>query len=249
MTSKHPTLAKAPITEALIDLQVKLPDGTKPELFNSFYDEVKEKYPEQKEQRHAQYEVQPGGKDGPLEPRGTKVVGYQYFSSDKIQVVQARVNGFTFSRLKPYTTWEDLRTETLRLWEIYSKIANPVSITRAAVRFINNLQIPMPISDFGDYLVSPPTIPQALPQSLSSFLTRNVIYMPNHNFHIIVTQALENIISDSKPAPVILDIDAFHLTPDGISDKQAWEALEHLRHIKNDVFFESITTKLRRLYE
>jgi len=249
MESKHPTLTKAPIKEALIDIQVKLPDDSKPKLFNVFFNQIKEKYPDQKIQRHAQYKVQPGAKEGPLEPRGSKIVGYQYISKDKTQVVQARLNGFTFSRLEPYTTWDEFRTEAQRLWKQYSDIAKPDSINRVAVRFINNLQLPMPIPDFAEYLTASPTIPNKLPQGISSFLTRNVIYYPEDNVQVIIIQALENIISNTKPAPVILDIDAFIVSNEGITEEMAWETLEKLRQIKNDVFFESITEKLKEAYK
>lgn len=249
MEFKYPTLSNAPITEALIDLQVKLPDGGDPALFDLFLEETKSDYPNQKAQKRTQYKVQPTSTSGPLEPKGTQVYGYQCFSSDGVQVVQARIDGFTFSRLKPYTTWDDIKSEAYRLWTLYTKIFQPEFVSRVAVRYINNLQIPMPISDFSDYLTAPPIVPKSLPQTLSSFLTRNVILMPTQNTQVIITQALENIISDSKPAPVILDIDAFKLTPEGINDVIAWEVLEQLRLVKNNVFFDSITENLRGLYE
>ena len=50
-------------------------------------------------------------------------------------------------------------------------------------------------------------------------------------------------------APIILDIDVFKLRPEGIEEKDAWDTIEKLRHLKNQIFFKSITNKLKEMYE
>lgn len=44
--------------------------------------------------------------------------GFLLSSSDKLRIVQARLDGFTFSRLAPYETWERLRDEAKSAWRI-----------------------------------------------------------------------------------------------------------------------------------
>ena len=161
--------------------------------------------------------------------------------------MQARLDGFTFSRLHPYVKWEELRDEAYRLWQLYKDMTSPESITRVAVRYINNLNIPMPIKDFDDYLTAPPTVPEGLPQGVSSFLTRTVIHEPSFGANAIITQALEQV--DTDVAPVILDIDVFKLESKGIVEKDAWKIMEKLRHFKNKVFFSSITDDLKERYK
>ena len=63
--------------------------------------------------------------------------GYLFTSVDGRQVVQARLDGFTFSRLKPYDKWESLRDEARELWQHYVQIASPETVTRVALRYIN----------------------------------------------------------------------------------------------------------------
>lgn len=159
------------------------------------------------------------------------------------------MDGFTFSRLHPYITWKQLRDEAYRLWKIYTDITSPELINRVAVRYINNLNIPMPIGDFGDYLTAPPIVPEKLPQGISSFFSRIVLPKPSINSFAIITQALETIIDSSKSLPIILDIDAIHLNPDDLSEKEAWNKLEELRHYKNEIFFNSMhLNKIKELY-
>ncbi len=242
----YPILKKAPITEALIDIRVKLPSDFDVKNINSIYESIKNQYPGTHEQKISKVKFEPKAKDI-AKPSKPEINGYRYISSDKKQIVQAKLDGFTFSRLHPYIKWEDLLDEAHRLWQLYKDIACPESITRVAVRYINNLNIPMPIKDFDDYLTAPPTVPEGLPQGVSSFLTRTVIHEPSFGANAIITQALEQVVTDV--APVILDIDVFKLESKGIVEKDAWEIIEKLRHFKNKIFFSSITDNLKEMYK
>ncbi len=242
----YPILKKAPITEALIDIRVKLPSDFDVKNISAIYESIKNQYPETQERKISKVKFEPKAEEIVKSSR-PEIDGYRYFSSDKKQIMQARLDGFTFSRLHPYIKWEELRNEAHRLWQFYKDITSPESITRVALRYINNLKIPMPIKDFGDYLTAPPTVSEGLPQVVSSFLTRVVIHEPSVGANAIITQALEQIVTDV--APIILDIDVFKLEPRGIEEKDAWEIIEKLRHFKNKVFFSSITDNLKEMYK
>ena len=243
----YQVLKKAPITEALIDIRVKLPPELDVKNIDSIYESIKKEYPEKQEQRISQVRFELKAGEDLLKPVNSKIHGYRYISSDKKQILQARLDGFTFSRLHPYIKWEELRNEAHRLWLLYKDITCPDSITRVALRYINNLNIPLPIRDFDDYLTAPPIVPEGLPQGVSSFLTRVVIHEPSIGANAIITQALEQVVGEV--APVILDIDVFKLRPEGIEEKDAWDTLEKLRHFKNKIFFKSITNKLKEMFE
>ena len=113
--------------------------------------------------------------------------------------------------MEPYTVWEDLRSEAARLWEIYNKVANVSTVTRVAARYINLMRVPMDdLKEFGDYLVCPPEVPEALPQGVSSFLTRIVFSEPTSGAQCILTQALEGPDVDNRMVPIVLDIDVVY---------------------------------------
>lgn len=246
MLKDYPILKKAPITEALIDIRVKLPSDFDVKNISTIYESIKNQYPEKQERIQSKVKFEPKAEEIVKSSR-PEIDGYRYFSSDKKQIVQARMDGFTFSRLHPYVKWEELRDEAHRLWQLYMNITSPESITRVAVRYINNLNIPMPIRDFSDYLTAPPTVSEGLPQVVSSFLTRVVIHESSVGANAIITQALEQVVTDV--APIILDIDVFKLQPEGIEQKDAWEIIEKLRRFKNKVFFSSITDNLKEMYK
>jgi uncharacterized protein (TIGR04255 family) len=246
--SNYPTLTKAPITEALLDIRVKLSPNFDVKKIDSIYQEIKDLYPKKKEQRLSEFhfERKPGAESI---KSMTAINGFRYLSDDEKRIFQARLDGFTFNRLSLYTKWEDLRKEAYNLWLLYKKITSPEVITRVALRYINNLKIPMPMKEFGDYLKAPPTVPEALPQGVTSFLTRINIYDPGLDANAIITQALEPAGAEPASLAVVLDIDVFRIQSKGIDEEEAWNLLDKLRHFKNKIFFESITDKLLEVYK
>lgn len=244
--AKYTHLEKAPITEALIDIRIKVRDNLRVEQLESIYNSISGQYPDKKA-RHkweGKFELKKGE---PPVSLGTETIdGYIFTSADQKQIFQARIDGFTFSRLKPYGTWEQLRDEAHKLWQIYRETTSP-EITRAALRYINKMEIPLSGKDFSEYLTSAPIIPEGLPQGVSSFLTRVVIHEPLINAAAIITQALEQVVNPNF-IPIILDIDVFKQKSEGLSEKDAWDTLEKLRHFKNKIFFESITEKTKEVF-
>lgn len=243
---EYQILKNAPITEALIDLRVKLPSKLDVKEIDLIYESIKERYPEKQEQRISEFRIETKPAEE-LVKSVSKINGYRYISFDKKQILQARLDGFTFSRLHPYIKWEDLSNEAHRLWLLYKDVTSPDLITRVALRYINKFNIPIPIRDFSDYLTAPPTVPEGLPQGVSSFLTRIAIYEPSIDAHAIITQLLEQIVNEA--APIILDIDVFKVRPEGLEERDAWNIIEKLRHFKNQIFFKSITKKLKEMYQ
>src|SRR5262249_54904880 len=89
-------------------------------------------------------------------------------------LAQFRVDGFTFSKLDPYTTWEAVFSEADRLWRVYVQTAQPVEISRLAVRYFNLLRLPAP-ARLGESLEAPPVLPPPIPQTIREFLMRAVV--------------------------------------------------------------------------
>lgn len=245
--AKYTHLEKAPIIEALIDIRIKMREDLTVEKLESIYNAIPGQYPDKKA-RHkweGKFELKKG--ESPISLGTETIDGYIFTSADQKQIFQARLDGFTFSRLKPYETWEQLRDEAYKLWQKYRDVTSP-EITRVALRYINKMEIPLSGKDFSEYLKAAPIIPEVLPQGVSSFLTRVVIHEPGIDASAIITQALEQIVNPNI-LPIILDIDVFKQKSEGISEEDAWKILEKLRHFKNKIFFESITEKTKEIFQ
>ena len=248
MAEIYPTLPKAPITEALVDIRCKLPKGFNVDQFKIIGAKISKDYPKEKVIRFQETKIDFKEEEQSVTThRG--INGYRYESSDGTKIVQLRLDGFTFNRLKPYKNWEEVRDDSLRIWNLYRESIKPEIINRIALRYINNLNIPMPINDFGDYLTCPPEVPEGLPQGIISFFYRVVVPADDPRIQAIITQAFEPKVDIKENLPIILDIDVFKLTPDGFLEEDILAILEKLRDFKNQIFFKSITPKLVETYQ
>ena len=247
--ARHRPLSRAPLREALIDLRFETPLPM--EAIDRFAGSISQSYGK----KQALWEAVFGLNNGGVSPEASasrKAVGLRLESTDGPFVLQCRESGFTLSRLLPYGRWEDLQSEARRLWALMQDQVGNLMISRIAVRYINEIKIPLPLRDFGDYLTCPPKVPDALPQAINGFLTRVIIPDEVANCVAIVTQAMEGPPTEGASGAfitVLLDIDVFRNTQIDSLDEAIWVGLGVLRDQKNRMFFEHVTEATVELYE
>jgi uncharacterized protein (TIGR04255 family) len=246
---EYPRLRNPPITEALIDLRVDLPPTKQMADLEVREERVVGRYPNKAEIKFGNFQFQIGQTSPPEVTQG--LVGYRYSSVDGKNVVQCQLNGFTFSRLKPYESWSALYAEAMDLWRVYRGRTEPVRITRVAVRYINHLVLPG-VGELGEFLTAMPRTPRDSHSKLAAFLTRSVMTEENSGVLAIVTQNYEpNAEMMHEGRSVLLDIDAFvpntNLEPD--DDSRLEEILGGLRNEKNRIFFGSLTETARARFQ
>ena len=237
----------APITEALIDIRTQLPKTVSLSNLEKLHSGIQEEYPQKRTRMMWEGSVELKGEGVPIKTVRRAADGYLFTSSDGKQVVQFRLDGFSFSRLRPYSRWEEVYGEAKRLWEIYRTGTKPIIVQRLATRYINSIEIPSKRFDYDDYFTAAPKIPQGLPQSLSHFFTRLVIPFPDRGATAIVVQTPAERF-DPINTVVILDIDAFAEVSLVSNDAKLDEILAILRRVKNEIFFSSITERTKDLF-
>ncbi len=235
--TEYPHLKHAPITEALIDIRIKPIEDAGEEVIQKLNDAEIDGYPEKQEMR-----IQGIGIEFPVIETKTQNTynGHRFISPDNKEVFQARMNGFTFSRLEPYLDWENLISSAKKLWASYLELLGDVQIIRIAVRYINRIDVPEGTS-LDDYFVALPSIPEKLPDGLISFLSRAAVPFDEENATALITQSMSEVKKDV--ATIIFDIDVFRVGDYSNTSEDLWVDMEKLRHIKNLVFFESLTAK------
>lgn len=235
----------SPLTEAIIDIQVDLPDSATLDVLASIQKGQQENYPIR--QNRMLFQGQFSTEPSQLSATGSQThIGYSYISKDKRQVAQARLDGFTFSRLAPYESWSSFQQEARQWWEIYKSVAQPIAIKRVAVRYINRLDLPLPVNNLRDYLRTVPEISSELPQNINDYFMQLQIPQEELRAMLIINQALlppnqKNIVS------VLLDIDLGRSVDLPENEIDLWPLFEELRHYKNKVFEACITERTREL--
>src|SRR5262249_22574674 len=137
---------RSPITEAVLDIQVIVDSSATNETARLVGKAIEGKFPNVQDQFAFSGMMTMGDR---VEPHAQQQrIGTMFRSAENDKVLQARINGFSFSKLAPYSSWREFSGEARCLWDIYRATMKPVGITRLAVRYINKIDIALPIADF-----------------------------------------------------------------------------------------------------
>jgi uncharacterized protein (TIGR04255 family) len=235
----------APITEALIDIRVENPPSVTLAVLEGLHEQVADNYPKKQKRMVVVGEISAGDAVGASASQIQ--IGFAFSSSDSKQVFQARTDGFTFSRLRPYINWTQLRDEAENLWGIYRQSTEPIRVSRVAVRFINQIDIPAEQVDYKEYFRTTPEVSPELPQGISGFFMELHFPQPEFAGMLVLRQAAVTPLMPDTTS-VILDLDVFKEISGIINDGEIWRLLEELRARKNQFFEGSLTEEAKKLF-
>lgn len=246
-TPRH--LSRAPITEAVIDLRCRVDSAFDVNAFRGLESAIG--YPTAKPiqlfEFHMKQEV---GKEPENKQVNHGLIGWRFTSTDGKQVAQFRKDGFTFSRLAPYTHWDEVFAEASRLYQLYMECACPEEVTRPAVRYINRMPLPeAEVADFSPFLTAPPACPADRQVVLNGFLTQVQVQDPLTGISATITQTIQSGGESPGFVPVILDLDVYEARSFPPDSKTILARFDALRETKNRYFFSSITEKTASLFE
>ena len=149
----------APITEALIDLRVTQEQDFSMDDLAKIQELVADRYPNQSTEYVYSGQIYVEEAGDPLKTEAThQSSGFRFTSQDGRQIFYARLDGFAFSIRAPYDRWAPFRDEARRLWGLYRSATRVKSITRAAVRYVNQLNIPGEHVELDEYLRTSPEV-------------------------------------------------------------------------------------------
>lgn len=237
----------APITEAILDIRAELPEKVKLTDLAIFQNSIRERFPAKKERFSYEAGFQFSREGVSTTPPRHKVDGYLFESLADKKVVQARLNGFTFNKLKPYENWSDFCKEGRELWNLYSQVIQPTKVIRIALRYINRIEIPLPLKDFREYILPFPQFDPDLPQAVARFFMQIVIPNTGIESNATITLAVEK--ATEQKLSLIFDIDVSRDAVYVDTKEDIWNDFEKLRVFKNEIFFKSITDKTKELFK
>jgi uncharacterized protein (TIGR04255 family) len=237
----------APITEALIEVRAQLPSGVALADLEKLHAQLRAQYPDKKTRKTFEGKLEIADEKQRFKASPVQEDGYLFRSADEKQIVQYRLDGFTFNRLRPYSRWEDTYMEARRTWEIYRNAVRPLLVNHVAVRYINSIEIPLKHFDYDDYFTAVPKIPEPLPQVLTHFFTRVLIPFEQRGAMATVIQTPSGK-QDPMNTAILLDIEVVRELNVPPEDERRWEALVILRDIKNEIFFSHIKDRTKELF-
>jgi uncharacterized protein (TIGR04255 family) len=237
-------LKRAPIVEAIIDIRARLPsDFDIEKAIISLKKVIPKKYTKIEKGIIASIKIMRGKPDIKKGEEG-KIKAFKFTSQDKKEVAQFRIDGFTYSRLQPYTKWEVVVKEAKKLWNLYKSIVIGLIIERLSVQYINRIDIPTQ-HELEEYFTSTPILPKKLPQIFTNFFS-SLEFKEGLLFATVVQTGVPS--PKKNNVGVILDITVRKSNSKGINEKIIWEDINKMRELKNRIFFEMITEKTVGMY-
>jgi len=243
-------LRNPPIGEALVDLRA-VPKNPLPAALEELRNRLRDRYPKHRVVTHfeASVEIKPGAPPAAKAALDRGPHGYFFQSADGLDIAQFRVDGFTYNRLRPYTSGPAVIAEALRLWSVFAEVLAPSMVSRVALRYLNQMTLPRVPEGYGQFLTRPPAVPVGASGRLVSFIDRVESYDEKTGVRAICTQASEEVPAESNSTVVLLDLDVFLLAETGILAKELEATLHALRGLKNNLFFGAITETTVGLFE
>jgi uncharacterized protein (TIGR04255 family) len=244
------TYKNAPITEATLDIRVRVPKAVTIESLENIRDED---YPKLK-QRPMQMQVRIVGQvenGKPIQQTAETIntpLGFMFESADQKQVFQVRTDGFTHNRLAPYQNWKSFSSEARRLWEKYKQVAGPEIIELLGINYVNNIYVPAG-TEYRTYLRTYLEVAPVLPQNLNTFFLNFQSTWPGDDeILLFVSQAVGPLVRPGF-VTVVLNIRAFKTLQRPAADvdeEDMWSLFEKLREVKNAAFEGCITDRVRK---
>jgi uncharacterized protein (TIGR04255 family) len=240
------TYPNAPITEAVMDIRVQSRDDLEVDELRSLAKGSGEEFLQTSERFNIRATITGSSPVATQTTTPTKV-GFEFRNSAGDRVLGAQIDGWNFSKLAPYEKWEVFQQQGRELWNKYRDLARPKQIQRAALRYVNRLDLPLPIDDFKQYLRTVPEIAPDLPQGLSNFFLQAQIPQIDLEAMLVI-----NVAMVPPPVPtvtsVVLDLDLFRITNLPQTEDELWALFEKLRHRKNQAFEACITDEMRKRF-
>jgi len=237
-----------PIVEALCEFQFVPGQPWDITIAGMLYERIKDEFPIKQQQVGLGVTLQP--REGRvIEPKIEFVSSrMQFFSNDKISLVQVGPDLLTVNHLKPYPTWEKFKTLILKILGKYIDIGSPKGFRRIGLRYINKINIPGESIKMEDYFNFYLPIPEELPQIHSAFnISVEIPYKDDYE-RLVLT--LGNTMSE-KPGTVSIILDLYYIMamPEKVSFEQVDEWMEGAHTIIEKAFESCITNNVKNLFE
>jgi uncharacterized protein (TIGR04255 family) len=244
-SEQFPNLSHAPVVEAVIDFRAKPTVPCEQARFETYFKTEFPDFPLAQIQNQLNIHLKAKADGQPEPAQGTSNwQGLVFHSTDKLRVVQCQKDGFSFSRVQSYDSWDAFAGEALALWQKYAALTKPLQIERVGVRFINRIVTKPEWPNLTDYLTNAPQPLGSGSLPLVGFFHSNTFVVPDRNYLINLNLALQPSDGVNQMPAIIVDTDVFTTNALNLTDTKLESKLGEMRWLKNKIFFASLTPQL-----
>jgi uncharacterized protein (TIGR04255 family) len=179
------------------------------------------------------------------------LAGYKLTGASGADLVLINSNGLATVRLPPYDKWETLLASAQANFETFTKIVGRKTAVRIGVRFVNRIDMPDAVirgSELSNFFRLGISLPDEIGTAIGAYSLAVTTRDENTGAKLLIQSAI------APPAmlehtSITLDIDAFWDAEIPQRIDQMWQKTDILRTAKNCAFENSITDKVRELFQ
>jgi uncharacterized protein (TIGR04255 family) len=171
----------------------------------------------------------------------------KFLREDERAFIQVGENLLAVNYLKPYPSWEEIFPIIERTFKAYREVAQPTSLQRIGLRYINKIHFPTDVLEPADYFEFYPYIGKKLPQDYINFGT--FIHSPYEDDRdVLKLELVGSPGEEDEIYQMILDLDYGLVDAKRVAldDAMAWVETAH-RNLE-DAFEAAITDTLREKF-
>ena len=232
-SEEFPNLANAPIVEAVLHWQaMACKEYREAELLT----EMQSAFPDYTSTSQHNFEAGLTGSPQGIEFKQRSAwQGVRLTRHDGEQprfVCQFLRQGIVFSRLAPYSKWEEFEPEARKFWNKHCELGEPSEVARLSVRFISQIAIAS-IDEIEDYIDTVCAPVARLGLSAKQYFHQDTIELTNQPYVINIVRAVQP--NAEQASNLIVDITVS--TSASFELAEVDDKLKDLRFLKNKVFF------------
>jgi uncharacterized protein (TIGR04255 family) len=236
---------KPPLIEALCEFQF-ISDSWDWTIPGLIYQQINQRFTKKRQLSKVEFELKQDSKDVSQRIRGD-VERIQFMNEDESQLVQVGPNLLAVNSVASYPHWSNFRVLIHEMFDVYRNIANPSSIKRIGLRYINRIDIPEATLDLSTYFDLEPKLPDQLPHDFASLFMRiELPYLSDSSVFILTFGSAPEKSNDQSS--FILDLDFVTRANTNILFETCENWIENA-HTNIEIAFEAcITDRLRELF-
>lgn len=170
-----------------------------------------------------------------------------FCSADGAKAVGVGDNLLSIHALAPYPGWDRFLARVRAAFELYVGVVKPTGISRVAVRYIDRITLPEKAGALADYFVVMPPKPRSMFPFLSAFHIVLQTFDQDENIAMLTLSSSEP--DDTGSTVVLYDLNLVRDFPEQ-EPLDRWEQhAEALHQRQKDIFEESITDQMRKLFQ
>jgi uncharacterized protein (TIGR04255 family) len=240
--------AKPPVIEALCEIYFagRSWDSTVP---GRFYERVKTDFPERR-QRVVQEALITMGPEQATAGLRQLPPWMQFVSDERHRMIQLAENLLVVNQLSPYPRFEEWEADVFRALRVYRELAQPETVVRMGLRYINRVVIPGERIRMADYFTIYPHLPPSLGDTHGSFMVRVEVPQSAQGHTVVITFGTAPPPSAGDAAQAFM-LDLYDILHIGTAvDEEVVKRELRQAHANIGLAFEdSITDALRKLFE